>query len=364
MLGLLRELTIVGATYNEYLTPTASVLLCNDTGSANQEKLRHTYEWNVPAVTVDWLWITIQKAQKQPFEPFLIRKPISQSSRDPEKRAGSRPDQNEQPQDPKKRNNATKSEPYPDHPQTSKLIRQTSKETDKAPSRRSTPLQEKPEIPEKEPTIRESPTKEPSQQHTKYISPRKRTVSEQATDPTSLSAIETTLSGLLQQARAANSRSTSDAGENGDRPRSRRRKPLLGRAPSHASVRSTEHKGFSRASSIDTLNEDGCGSAIDSVNTEGIPSLVNSGRFDFLEGDCINEDDESETPPPMTQLNYEDPDAVAMREKFLHQAGKLVQKKPAHQDLIVGEVKELENVGWGSGRRTRNAGKAAEDNTL
>lgn len=90
---------------------------------------------------------------------------------------------------------------------------------------------------------------------------------------------------------------------------------------------------------------------------------MNSGRFDFLEGDRINEEEESET-PPMTQLNYEDPDAVAMREKFLNQAGKLVEKKPANQDLIVGEVKELENVGWGSGRRTRNAGKVAEDNTF
>ncbi|KJK68612.1 twin BRCT domain protein [Aspergillus parasiticus SU-1] len=351
------------ATYNEYLTPTASVLLCNDPGSANQEKLRHTYEWNVPAVTVDWLWTTIQKAQKQPFEPFLIRKPISESSRDPEKRAGSRPEQKELSQEPNKRNNATKPQSHPNHRQTNKLIRQTSKDSDEAPSRHSTPLQEKSEILQKEPTIRESPTKEPSQQHGAYISPRKRPASEQTTDQASLTAIETTLSRFLQQARAANSRSASDTGENGDRPRSRRRKPLLGRAPSHASVRSTEHKGFSRASSIDTLNEDGCGSAIDSVNTDGIPSLINSGRFDFLEGDRINEEEESET-PPMTQLNYEDPDAVAMREKFLNQAGKLVEKKPANQDLIVGEVKELENVGWGSGRRTRNAGKVAEDNTF
>ncbi|KNG87333.1 subunit of DNA polymerase II [Aspergillus nomiae NRRL 13137] len=364
LLHLSKLVGLIGATYNEYLTPSASVLLCNDPSSANQEKLRHTHEWNVPAVTVDWLWTSIQKAQKQPFEPFLIRKPTSQSSRDSEKRADSLPDQREQSQELNKRNNATKSQTHPDHPQTNKLIKQTSKETDQVPSRHLTPLQENSGILQKEPTIRESPTKEPSQQHTPYVSPRKRPSSEQAIHPTSLSAIETTLSGFLQQARAANSRSASDAGENGDRPRSRRRKPLLGRAPSHASVRSNEHKGFSRASSIDTLNEDGCGSAIDSINTDGITSLVNSGRFDFLEGDRINKEEESETPPPMTQLNYEDPDAVAMREKFLHQAGKLVDKKPANQDPIVGEIKELENVGWGSGRRTRNAGKVAEDNTF
>ncbi|KAE8380864.1 BRCT domain-containing protein [Aspergillus bertholletiae] len=364
LLHLSKLVGLIGATYNEYLTPTASVLICNDPSSANHEKLRHTYEWNVPAVTIDWLWTSIKRAQKQPFGPFLIRRPTSQSSRDLEKRGSSRLKQKERSQDPNTSDNATKSQSHPDHPQTNKLIQQTSKEAYKVPSRHSTPLLEKSELLQKGPTVEESPTKEPSQQHAAYISPRKRPVSEQATDPNSLSAIETTLNGFLQRAREANSRSASDAGENGDRPRSRRRKPLLGRAPSHVSIRSTENKGFSRASSIDTLNEDGCGSAIDSINTDGIPSLVNSGRFDFLEGDRINEEEESETPPPMTQLNYEDPDAVAMREKFLHHAGKLVEKKPANQDLIVGEVKELENVSWGSGRRTRNAGKVAEGYTF
>lgn len=66
----------------------------------------------------------------------------------------------------------------------------------------------------------------------------------------------------------------------------------------------------------------------------------------------------------MTQLNYEDPDAVAMREQLLNYAGKL-GKQPAEKgsapSAVVGEIRELEDLGWGTGRRTRNAGKAGEE---
>ena len=67
----------------------------------------------------------------------------------------------------------------------------------------------------------------------------------------------------------------------------------------------------------------------------------------------------------MTQLHYEDPDAIAMREKFLSHAGKLADKASSlsnkTQDSAIGEVKDLENAGWGTGRRTRNANKVLKD---
>lgn len=372
LLHLSKLVELIGATYNEYLTPTASVLLCNDATSTNHEKLRHTHEWGVPAVSVDWLWTSIQKAQKQPFGPFLVRKQPSQSIRGPEARAGSYPEQNGQSQNTNRSNNAAQSRTHSEEAQPTKTTRRTGKETNKAHPRDPTPLKEcivskKSSTPQKrcsDPQANPSLTKEQTQQCSTVISPKKRPALEQGAAETSFSAIESTISGFLKQARAANSLSTSDTAENGDRPRSRRRKPLLGRAPSHSSVRSTEHKAFSRASSIDTLNEDGCGSAIESINTDGMPPLVNSGRFDFPEGDCNNEEEESSTLPPMTQLNYEDPDAVAMREKFLNRAGKPVDKKEASNQNLVGEVKELENVGWGSGRRTRNAGKVVVEDSF
>lgn len=64
----------------------------------------------------------------------------------------------------------------------------------------------------------------------------------------------------------------------------------------------------------------------------------------------------------MTQLNYEDPDAVAMREAFMRRAGKEVEKKTPNKQGVgdIGEIRELEDIGWGTGRRTRRAGKITE----
>ena len=88
----------------------------------------------------------------------------------------------------------------------------------------------------------------------------------------------------------------------------------------------------------------------------GIPSLrQQNGRFEFEYIDEREIPDEIDETPQMTQLDYEDPDAVAMREKFLRHAGKIVPKSEKKQDLVVGEMQELESTGWGTGRRTRNA---------
>ncbi|GAB1215465.1 hypothetical protein ATERTT37_004655 [Aspergillus terreus] len=348
-----------GASYNEYLTPSASILVCNNAGPVNNEKLRHTQEWGVPAVSADWLWDSIRRQQKQALEPYAIRKPPSQGSKDLEMRAGPRPDQ----QKPQSQTNGSNHSKSAQSRHTSPNVtangtnRSSSPDNHKTTALDTPPRKERPvttqKAPNQPPSNPQSPTKErnPTNSH---LSPAKRRISDESTNSAAQS-IDLTISGFLKQAQAASSRSTSETGESN---RLRRRKPLLGRAPS---LRTAEQKGISRASSIDTLNDDGCGSAIDSVNTDGIASFVNSGRFEFAPGDRPVEEDETQS-PPMTQLNYEDPDAVAMREKFLHHAGKLVEKKPtADATLVMGQVRELENPGWGSGRRTRNAHKAAND---
>ncbi|GES63871.1 subunit of DNA polymerase II [Aspergillus terreus] len=359
LLHLSKLVNLIGASYNEYLTPSASILVCNNAGPVNNEKLRHTQEWGVPAVSAEWLWDSIRREQKQALEPYAIRKTPSQGTKDLEMRAGPRPDQ-QKPQSQTNGSNHSKSA-QGRHTSPTDTANGTNRST--SPNNHKTtaldipPRKEKPIIAQKAanqpPSNYQSPTKErnPTNLH---LSPAKRRISDESTNSAAQS-IDLTISGFLKQAQAASSRSTSETGESS---RLRRRKPLLGRAPS---LRTAEQKGISRASSIDTLNDDGCGSAIDSVNTDGIASLVNSGRFEFAPGDRPVEEDETQS-PPMTQLNYEDPDAVAMREKFLHHAGKLVEKKPtADATLVMGQVRELENPGWGSGRRTRNAHKAVND---
>lgn len=60
----------------------------------------------------------------------------------------------------------------------------------------------------------------------------------------------------------------------------------------------------------------------------------------------------------MTQLDYEDPDAAAMREEFLQSAGRVVEKKPppVERGIIVG-LEDIGRRGNGNLRRTRQAGR-------
>lgn len=77
---------IPGATYNEYMTSNASVLVCNDPRSVNQEKLRHASQWSVPAVSSDWIWDSIQSGRKKSFEPYMIKPQSSQGDKAVERR--------------------------------------------------------------------------------------------------------------------------------------------------------------------------------------------------------------------------------------------------------------------------------------
>lgn len=99
---------------------------------------------------------------------------------------------------------------------------------------------------------------------------------------------------------------------------------------------------------------------MESIGAEGFNSFLTGGRFEPSESQRRIEEQENEE-PAMTQLNYEDPDAVKMREQLFSHAGKLSNKtKSSDQGVIVGEVRELEDIGWGTGRRTRKAVKDSE----
>ncbi|RAL14570.1 BRCT domain protein [Aspergillus homomorphus CBS 101889] len=391
LLHLSKLVNLIGAMYNEYLTPKASVLVCNDSSPVNQDKLRHTQEWGVPAVSADWLWASIRSEKKQPFEPYLIQKQPTQSGKSHEMRAGSHSQQKRQSSSTTKPTNVTKSTSHHrDDANTNSIGGPREIDTTKADTNPRHEATSKTKPDPRGPTpVRESPIKRPHHSiPSTTSSPLKRKKSDHS--PTTQSVIDLAVSGLMKQ--AARTGTGSEPGEPHDRIRSRARKPLLGRAPSRASARTnsaisldqastnnTKAFSFSRASSIDTLNDDGCGSAIDSNYPEsgggggGGGSLLSRGNsaicLDYLEREGAGDlrampeyEDENEA-PAMTQLDYEDPDAVAMREQFLHQAGRAVEKKqgiPAEQQKLVPEFRELENVGWGSGRRTRQGHKIVD----
>ncbi|KAJ5620291.1 hypothetical protein N7510_004275 [Penicillium lagena] len=394
LLHLSKLVDLMGASYDEFLTPKASVLICNDPQSASHEKLRHTSEWGVPAVSADWLWISIQIGQKKPFEPYIVRRPLSRSSSGAEKPSSVHVDRQQQ-----QKVNAQAERTS----NSSSDSAQKGKADKRAASRKSdTNLgdgflkedQTKPDNPPK-PSVPASRSPSPGKPPSKDAPATKPSESNQPPSAAAPSALDIAMSGLLQQARAAKSRAqtetaTDTTNEDSSYPPRRKRKPLLGRAPSHSSSRVFEAPGgaggraVSRASSIDTLNDDGVGSALESnptrdnsmsrtnsrANEQSLSSMFGGGKLENFLADQFPshleaEDEENHEPPPMTQLDYEDSDAAAMRAEFLTRAGKLPAKKSAaaasDPNVSVGQVRELEDIGWGSKRRTRRTAAKADD---
>jgi DNA replication regulator DPB11 len=377
LLHLRKLVELMGATYGDFLTQKASVLICNDPQTASLDKLRHTSEWGVPAVSADWLWISIQSGQKKSFDPYIVRRQTSQSTDSAEKLGPASAKRKQLHKNVDKRRTDSPLNVSAESTRNSKFERQ---DPSKGDTNKTVPIigdgfeddAPKPSVPE---SRSPSPARIPKEKTTEEPSTKQPTPSADSVPPTGPSALDTALSGLLQQARAAKSRQQPESTTKDDRsnPPRRKRKPLLGRAPSHSSTRVLENpNAVSRASSIDTLNDDGLGSAIESAHPtrdnsqarsnsraeQSLSSMLSGGKFDFLNERLLahaEDEDEENQEPQMTQLGYEDPDAAAMRAELLRDAGKLSgkTKKTDGTDVLVGEVRELEDVGWASGRRTR-----------
>lgn len=388
LLHLSKLVDLMGASYDEYLTPKASVLICNNPQTASHEKLRHTSEWGIPAVSADWLWISIQAGQKKAFEPYIVRRQPSQPNSAKVKTAHVPP--NAKAQHPHietaREENSKPLTASSNKKSFEKPLSGTKENTRMMPiigdgfsNEEEANNAPKPSVPESRSPSPETSTNQPTSEEQTSKQPEQA----QAAPSAVHSALDTALKGILQQAQAAKTRQKSEnsnSNDGGSYPPRRKRKPLLGRAPSHPTARTTEHTGtVSRASSIDTMNDDGLGSALESAhptrdnslsrtnsrNDPSLSSMFSGKKFEFLSeklaGHIEGEDEENQE-PQMTQLDYEDPDAAAMRAEFLREAGKLVEKaKKPDSGLIVGQVRELEDIGWASGRRTRKQPPKLDD---
>lgn len=206
--------------------------------------------------------------------------------------------------------------------------------------------------------------------------------------------IESSMNRFLKKARELTSARSILGGENG----TRRRRPNLGRTNSSSS-RNEFKRTDSRVSvsSIDTMNEDGYGSAV-SADTDAnnpltaklsrnftgqsLSSLLSSSKFTRYMDSPIPEndellDDENGT-PAMTQLNYEDPNAMAAREEIMRLARRgnvdeahvteiLKQKEAIQPQAVIDEFPQLVDKQGGrmTARRTRrSAGKQQKDDFL
>lgn len=367
----------------------------------NKEKLRHVNGWNVPAVIADWLWISVQTGEKKPFDRYVI---ASTQPTDPGIKREDGPLVN-------KTNGSTKLFVHLPPPAGDRGKSEAPGQTDPPDQQPDDNAHQKiPTEPSRSPSPAKTQHKE--QQHS----------NPESTSGSGLSApLENAISELLKQKRNKNSNPTDkdNANDNAaNQPPQRRRRQLLGRAGSNSSaLAAVVGRGASRASSIDTMNEDGYGTVISlSPSTRANNSRAQSfastttkdknknGSNNNLEGENENEGDgdgENESKldffrthnnmydefagvdgdgegdgeePQMTQLGYDDPDAAAVREEIMLHAEKVGdagadtatggkdagKKKKAKTDdscrkLVIGRLQDDELLaGWGNKRRTRS----------
>ncbi|OAT13047.1 BRCT domain-containing protein [Blastomyces gilchristii SLH14081] len=451
LLHLSKLVKVMGATYDEFLTPKASVLICNS-GNPNQEKLRHVAEWNIPAVIADWLWISVQTGERKPFTPYIIEYRQPQDTRcptqliqrdevkqnEPKKRKAlledeisphTGPDTAKQPTLPARTKEKWKYTPVarePSVPPGSALQELSANSPRKTASRSPSPSKRNqtpvptlpvPSVRPRHPAAEESHNNNNNNDYNEYNNDN---------NQDSKTTLDSALNEFLKQKRrAASSKPSSledrDGTGNGVQQQQRkRRKQLLGRANSHSSMllSATVPGGsgggdtrISRASSIDTMNEDGHGSVVDGLGFDSsstpkahsnAPSVSTSSVLvnkktdkteaqqllesrlemfrthttaDFPHGGSMRDHggagfpDDDDT-PDLTQLGYEIPDAAAMRAKIDGGAAGVADGKDGasaaatatarHREITSKSLVLKENEaldGWGNRRRTRRSGK-------
>jgi DNA replication regulator DPB11 len=341
-------------------------------------------------VAADWLWISVQSGQKKVFDPYIVQKPalkkkdtavhedptkVQETTDLPHKSSSGNSSKDAKTQSRQASIPAIEphnSAPGDTHASTEK--RSTNNATNASlPSHSCQPIQGGEE------TVAAKATDSKPEDSKASISQSRN----------SFSSLESAMDGFLKQARELTRARNVLGGDNG----TRRRRPNLGRTNSLSSAKNDVKGPGSRASSIDTLNEDGYGSAV-SVDTDGknpltsrlsrtltgqsLSSLLNGSKFKRYIDSPIPEnaellDDENET-PAMTQLNYDDPDAMAMREEIMRLARRgnadeayvserLKQKEPLHPQVVVDEFPNVvDKPGGRATRRTRRStGKQQEE---
>ena len=358
-----KAVKLMGATYNEFFTPKASVLLCNAV-TPGHEKLLHAQLWGIPAVKAEWLWNCIRRSESTPFASYLVqrlrdpnqvsRKADSRetsaesrkSDKSPERtwKTSKRPTRVPLPPDEEDKQLAKDTPSSDQHPEPwlTTATRQSGIDENRLPDIDTTndttmtalddesshtlrptsgPLHEiSPNT--SQPNLSTSPEKlpQPSASAEKMPSPQK-------PDSTSSSSLETAISSLLAHHQRASSNPGPSGSSSSGQPRPyRRRRQLLGRAPSNLSSHSIN---LSRASSVDTMNTDGLGTPLELSNITKSDN-IHKKRTDINKNNNDNdnkaeiktiwsadqEDPDREEPPlQMTQLGYEDETVKAWREK-------------------------------------------------
>ena len=413
---------LLGATYEEALRETASALVCN-TANANREKITHALQWKIPAVRAEWLWDCIRQCEKLPFDQYLLcphrqaqicdvqglkrdsRSDNSAESEPQNKTSGNHPQRESKPTpktnrpqkpDSLREGSTTGLAEAQDAVDSELLLNDEVSERSRLLSNRAS----KPSAPAR-PT---GPS--PLQERSPNISPRPSPPKPAASSlhagkaPDSLNdaitsllahhrshrsgstASSATVSGSARTASAVNLDEIASALPNP----ARRKRKLLGRAPSNLSAHSAGERSLqhSPAKSLDSLHTDGLGTPIEVPSAPSRPATAKDqdvhdpaavrtgrGKTPLLMSDDREADAEGEAAarvPVLTQVGYEDRDAQVWRASLMRKVGgRAVEESQDEEEEDVGSVAEnrvrmmREDSGNGVGgiaKRTRRAGRA------
>jgi len=83
---LKQAVELLGAKYSEDMTRNSSVLVTKSVTLLRKDKSEHAVEWNIPILNATWLWDSISAGEKLPYSKYVCRKARRSDSVPVEKR--------------------------------------------------------------------------------------------------------------------------------------------------------------------------------------------------------------------------------------------------------------------------------------
>jgi DNA replication regulator DPB11 len=353
LLHVTRAVEVLGAKYSEDFTKHSSMLLTKTTVGLRKDKMEGAREWKVPIVDASWLWDSIEAGVRLPLHKYRFRG---------QKRAGSVLGMSEQQSTENPGGEKSKSDLGHRAP---KLERHSSNSTARPPRNarldNTVFISDEPAAPVKEDV--DSQAKEPVAQasnSTSDLSCKSEPLSE--INPNSPSRtvstapapsdhpnprppkedISNAISNLLARTKSTTPALHSDA------PEGRKRGRILGRAASNVSAASTP---FSRATSVDSTATHGHPveyPAPSSKNETAARKSANEKIEEFIKANKGDREAEEEEERPSTQLQYEDPESAAYKERVM---ARMLGKKVDERRVKVKERVATIADGVGTGER-------------
>lgn len=73
LLHVTKSVRLIGAIYTEDLTPQTSILLTKSVTALRKDKAEHAHDWKIPIVNATWLWDCIAAGEKLPIQKYKFK---------------------------------------------------------------------------------------------------------------------------------------------------------------------------------------------------------------------------------------------------------------------------------------------------